>query len=185
MKVIEYILLSGALTLPMMYTLRNSAEKVPLRLSRGLAVALLLALEQSLLALLGLFLGNMLRLGMPEYDKLVFLGILLMVAIRMVLSVTGKKQKKEPLVFDISRWGTVLLMGIATGTNAFLTGLGLGFIALISADALSVAIPLFLLALIFSYWGVMLGRQQRPVHPRRWVLLCVVALLVLTLKVAL
>ena len=185
MSILEYILLSGALTLPMMYAMHSCTFGVSLRLSRGLAIALVLALEQSLLAVLGLFLGSTLSLNMAEYDKLIFLGLMVVVAVRMIMSVPHKKKEKEPVVYDITRWGTVLLLGIARGTNAFLAGLGAGFIATFSDEVLSFALPVFFFTLIFSYWGVMSGRQQFPVHPRRWVLLSTVALLVITLKVAL
>ena len=182
LKYLEYIILSFALALPVLLTLRDSADKVRLRLSRGLLVSLLLAAEQVLLILLGMYLGNLLRFDIPEYDTPVFLGLFIVVAIRMTITAFRKPKKADAPVFDISRWPTVLLMGIATGTNALFVGLGLGFRASLAQDLWAVAIPLLIAVILFSYLGIMLGRQHKTLRPRRWLLIAVLFLLVYAIK---
>lgn len=182
LKYLEYIILSLALALPVLLTLRDSADKVRLRLSRGLLVSLLLAAEQVLLILLGMYLGNLLRFDIPEYDTPVFLGLFIVVAIRMFITAFRKTKKADAPVFDISRWPTVLLMGIATGTNALFVGLGLGFRASLAQDVWAVAIPLLVAVFLFSYLGIMLGRQHKALRPRRWLLIAVLFLLVYAIK---
>jgi len=182
MKVFEYIVLSLALALPVLLTLRDCADKVRVRLSRGLLVSLVVAAEQVLLVLLGMFLGNLLRLDVPEYDNLVFLGLLVAVALRMFIQAFRKPKGDNAAVFDISRWGTVLLMGLATGTNTLFVGMGLGFRTSLAQDLWTVAIPLFVVIFLFSYWGIMLGRQHKALRPRRWLLIATLFLLVYAIK---
>ena len=61
MSVLEYIILSFALTVPVMVTLRACALKNPIRLTRGLGVSFLVALVHVLLILAGIYIGNLLR----------------------------------------------------------------------------------------------------------------------------
>ena len=72
MSVFEYIILSFALAVPTMVTVRGCALKNPIRLTRGLGVSFLLALEHTALLLLGIGIGNMLRFGVSEYDNLIY-----------------------------------------------------------------------------------------------------------------
>ncbi len=121
MSVLEYIILSFALTVPVMVTLRACALKNPIRLTRGLGVSFLVAIVHVLLILAGIYIGNLLRFELPEYDSLIYLGLLVVVALRMFFPAFRKKEKELP-AYDISRWLTVLLLGIATGTNTFFVG---------------------------------------------------------------
>ena len=182
MKVFEYIVLSLALALPVLLTLRASADKVRVRLSRGLFVSFVIAFEQSLLVLLGMYLGNLLSFDIPEYDNLVFLGLFVVVAIRMFIQAFRKAEKADAAVFDISRLPTVLLMGVAIGTNTLFVGLGLGFRASVGQDSLAVSLPLAVSVFLLGYLGIMLGRQHKDVRRRRWLLIATLFLLVYAIK---
>ena len=181
MSVLEYIILAFALSMPVMVIVRGCALKTPIRLTRGLAVSILIAIEHVLLILAGMYIGNMLRFGFPEYDNLVYLGLLVVVAFRMVIPAFRKKEKELP-AYDISRWLTVLLLGIATGTNTLFVGLGLGFLVPLHPDALRASIPLAVVLFLMGYLGIMLGRTKKPVRARRWQLIAVLFLLVFAIK---
>ena len=182
MKVFEYIVLSLALALPVLLTLRDCAVKVRLRLTRGLLVSFIIAIEQALLILLGMLIGNLLRLDMPEYDNLVFLGLMLVVALRMFINAFRKPKGKEAVVFDISRLGTVALLGLATGTNALLVGVGLGFRTFLEQDLWAVSIPMAVSVFLLGYLGIMLGRQNKELRRRRWLLIATLFLLLYAIK---
>ena len=96
MSILEYIILAFALSVPLMVTVRGCALKNPIRLSHGLAVSLLLAIVHVLLMLAGIYIGNMLRFGYPDYDNLVYLGLFLVVALRMFFPAFRKKDKELP-----------------------------------------------------------------------------------------
>lgn len=181
MSVIEYIILSIALAIPLEVTLRGCALKNPIRLTRGLAVSLLLALEHAALMVIGIYIGNLLRFDLPEYDNLVYLGLLLVVALRMFFPAFRKKDKELP-PYDISKWGTVLLLGVATGVNTLFVGMGLGFRVDLATDFWKVAVPMLVVVFLLGYWGIMLGRRNKEIRQRRWQLVAVLFLLAFAIK---
>lgn len=179
MSVIEYIILSFALAIPMEMTMRGCALKNPIRLTRGLAVSALLALEHTVLVLVGILIGNLLRFDLPEYDNLVYLGLLTVVALRMLFPAFHKKDVPS---YEVAKWGTVLLLGIATGVNTLFVGMGLGFRVDVDTDLWKVGVPLYVAMLLLSYWGIMLGRRKKEVSSHRWQLVAVLFLLAFAIK---
>ena len=179
MSVIEYIILSFALAVPVMVSLRACALKTPIRLTRGLGVSFLLAVIHSALLLLGLFLGNRLRLGLPEYDNLFYLGLMLVVGVRMFFPAFSKKERPA---FDISRWSVVLSLAVATAINTLLVGLALGFRVAFSDELWKSAVPLFIVMFLLCYLAVMLGRRKKTLRERRWQLFAVLFLLIFAIK---
>ena len=167
MSVIEFIILSFALSVPVMVTLRGCALQNPIRLTRGLGNSFLVSIIHVLLMVAGLYIGNLLRFGFPEYDNLVYLF--------------RKKEKPQP-AYDISRWSTVLLLGVATGTNTLFVGLGLGFLVPFQANVWRVAVPLFVVMFLLCYLGIMLGRTKKDLRARRWQLIAVLFLLIFAIK---
>ena len=181
MSVLEYIILSFALTVPVMVTLRACALKKPIRLTRGLGVSFLVAIVHVLLILAGIYIGNLLRFELPEYDSLIYLGLLVVVALRMFFPAFRKKEKELP-AYNIANWTIVLLLGVATGINTLFVGLGLGFRVSFAADLWRVAIPLFVILFVLCYLAIMLGRQKKEMRARRWQLIAVLFLLIFAIK---
>lgn len=181
MSVLEYIILAFALTVPVMATVRGCALKNPIRLSRGLVVAFFLAVVHVILILAGIYIGNKLRFGYPEYDNLVYLGLFLVVALRMFFPAFRKKEKELP-AYDISRWSTVFLLSVASGTNTFFVGLGLGFRVLLGDALWRVSIPMLVVLFLLTYLAIMLGRRKKDFRTRRWQLIAVLFLLVFAVK---
>ena len=181
MSVIEFIILSFALSVPVMVTLRGCALQNPIRLTRGLGNSFLVSSIHVLLMVAGLYIGNLLRFGFPEYDNLVYLGFMVVVGLRMFFPAFRKKEKPLP-AYDISRWSTVLLLGVATGTNTLFVGLGLGFLVPFQANVWRVAVPLFVVMFLLCYLGIMLGRTKKDLRARRWQLIAVLFLLIFAIK---
>ncbi|MCQ2274159.1 MAG: manganese efflux pump [Bacteroidales bacterium] len=181
MSVLEYIILSFALSVPVMVTLRGCALKNPIRLTRGLGVSFLIALEQTLLFLAGMWVSNMLRFDIPDYDNLFFLGLMVVVALRLFFPAFRKKDK-ERVPYDISRWGTVGLLGVATGVNTLFIGLAFGFLFSISEEMWKVAVPLMVILFLLCYLAIMMGRRKKQMRERRWQLIAVLFLLVFAIK---
>lgn len=179
MSVFEYIILAFALAVPTMVTVRGCALKNPIRLTRGLGVSFLLALEHTLLLLLGILVGNMLRFDMPEYDNLIYLGMLVVVAGRMFFMAFSKRERPS---YDIAKWATVLLLGVATGVNVLFIGLGIGFRALVENELWKGGIPMLVVLFLFIYLSIMLGRRKKEMRTRRWMLLGALFLLILAVK---
>ncbi len=179
MSVFEYIILAFVMAIPTMITVRGCALKNPIRLTRGLAVSFLLAFEHALLLIFGIITGNVLQFDLPEYDNLICLGMLLVVAGRMFFFAFSKKDRPS---YDIANWPTVMLLGIATGINVLFVGLGLGFRVQVSDELWKASIPLLVIIFLLTYLGIMLGRRKKKIRTRRWMLLGVLLLLVFAVR---
>ena len=70
------------------------------------------------------------------------------------------------------------LLGIASGINVLLIGIGLGFLVVASEDGIKGPICLAIVVFLISYWAIMLGRQKKTIRERRWLLISVLLLLV-------
>lgn len=181
MSVIEYIILAFALAIPLTAAVRGCALKTPVRLTRGLLLSVIWGAEFALLLAVGMLVGELIRFDMPEYDDLVYLGLMLVVAVRMFFMAFRKQDKAHP-AFDISRWSTALLLGVAAGTNVLFVGLALGFRVELPGDLWRAAIPLAVVTLLLAYLGIMFGRRKKSMRERRWHLIAVLFLLIFAIK---
>jgi putative Mn2+ efflux pump MntP len=172
--------------------MHGCASKSNIRLTKGLAESAIIALEGAALLIIGMWIGNLLRftpesLGesatrdlLTDSDNLVCLALMIFVALRLMFR-TGSKKHKAPN-YDISRFGTAVLLGIAVGINSLLVGLGLGFRIDAGDNIWRAAIPLFVTTTIFALLGVMLGRQQKELRSRRYALIAALFILAFALK---
>lgn len=181
MSVFEYFVLSLALGIELMTIMRTCAEKAPIRLTRGLAVSFLAAIVYALFLYLGIQIGNLLRFEGDDglYDNInsmVYLGMMIVIGVKMLLPVYRKGQQRP--AYDISRWGTVLALIVASGINVLLIGIGLGFLVSASDEGLKGPICLAIVVFLISYWAIMLGRQKKAIREHRWLLIAVLLLLV-------
>lgn len=174
MSIVSFIVIAIALGISVMLLMRRCADAVSVPLSSGLLISLTLAVVHAVLFLLGIFLGNMLRFELPDNpmafsrpNAFVFLGLALVVAVRLLWPYMGRKT--TPVAYDLSA-GTfrVLLFTVASGINGFLLGIGAGFVALLTDSLHSALWPLLVTTMLFSYLGIMYGRQHVQLRPRRW-----------------
>jgi putative Mn2+ efflux pump MntP len=166
-----------ALGISMMVQMRNCAEVTPIPLSSGLLVSFTLSVVHAALFCLGMWLGN----GLSFFDSedpgayaganaLVFLGMSLVVVVKQILPYMGSKQRGR--TFDLNAgFGRVLLFTVASGINGFLLGLGMGFVTMLGTHLHKAMWPVIIFVFLFSYLGVMYGRQHVKLRPRRWMVL--------------
>ena len=192
MSIIEFIILAIALSFEALIIMHGCASKSNIRLTKGLAESAIIALEGAALLIIGMRIGNLLRFTpeslsesatrdlLTDTDNLVCLALMIFVALRLMFR-TGSKKHKAPN-YDISRFGTAVLLGIAVGINSLLVGLGLGFRIDAGDNIWRAAIPLFVITTIFALLGVMLGRQQKELRSRRYALIAALFILAFALK---
>ena len=192
MSIIEFIILAIALSFEALIVMHGCASKTSISLTKGLAESVTIALESVVLMLVGLYIGNLLRftpesLGesttrdlLTDSDNLVCLALMIFVALRLMFR-TGSKKHKAPN-YDISSFGTAVLLGIAVGINSLLVGLGLGFRIDAGDNIWRASIPLFVTTTTFALLGVMLGRQQKELRSRRYALVAALFILAFALK---
>lgn len=184
MTIISYIVLSFAFGINLLLVFFNCAKSTPIRLTKALAETLVVTLVQVALFVLGQRLGALIRFEDVQNPMLyhsvndsVYMGLMVVVAIRW--SVVAFRRKEEPS-YDISRWSTVVALAVATSGNVFFVGIADGFLGVVGSWW-AVALPWFFLTFPLAYIGVMMGRRQKGLNPRRWRFLAVVLLLAVAL----
>lgn len=194
MSILEFIILALALSFEALIVMHGCALQTPVKLTKGLAESFSVALVNALLLLVGIWLGNLLRFTpanldpdaastyrlWSDTDNLVYLGLMILVAVRLLFRSGKKSRQVQP--YDISRFPTSLLLGVAIGINTLLVGLALGFRIPMADNIWRAAIPLVVLMTLFALLGTMLGRQQKELRARRYTLFAVLFLLAFALK---
>ena len=182
MSIATYIVLALAFGISAMLLLRRCAEATPVKLTKGLGITFLLSLTHVLLFLLGIALGDLLRIEGIDAPQLyartnayIFLGLALFVVIRLILPYLRREPKMA--VFDLRKWGSVVAMSVASGINVLLVGLGLGFVMPLAGHIHWAIWPLLIGTLLLGYLGVMFGRQKVGMRPRRWMIVACILLL--------
>lgn len=154
-----------------------------MRLSAGLLIATMVAMVHTVLFVAGMLAGNLLRFesaddpfAYAEVNSLVLMGMTVVVLLKLLSPYLRREPKLA--VFPLNGGlGRTLLMTVASGINIFLLGMGVGFVALLSQGVHRAVWPLFTLTLLFSYLGIMYGRQKVEMRPRRWIIISCVLLL--------
>ena len=182
MLIAAYIVLAIAFGISNMVLFYRCAEITPIRLSRGLFITFLVSVVQTVLFLLGMFLGDILRFELPtdaeafsKTNSLIFLGLDLFVMLRMLMPYL-KREPKLP-VFNLGSNSACVAMAFATAINLLLVGIGAGFVASLAMDLHKALWPLIIILFLAGYWGLMLGRTKVNIRPRRWMIVASVLLL--------
>ena len=191
MYIVFFIVLSLALGISVFLLMHRCADARPIPLSSGVLVSFATAVMHVALFCLGIFLGNkfcFMENGDPlvyaKQNALVLLGLSIFVALKQLLPYMGRRTK--PASYDLNAGVLqVFLLTIATGTNGFLLGFGVGFVAMLGECLHAALWPLFVMTFLFSVLGIMFGRQHVPLRPRRWMALSSLLLFVTALCVVL
>ena len=193
MSLIEFIILAIALSFEALVVMHGCSLKNKIPLTKGLAESAVVAFVNALLFAAGIWIGSMLKFTpagidpdasqtgslLSDTDGLVYLGLMLVVAIRLLFRSGKKSRQVQP--YDIGRYSTALLLGIAIGINTFIVGIAVGFRPVMS-NLWAAAVPLFVIMTLMSFLGVMLGRGGKEIRARRYTLFAVLFLLAFALK---
>ena len=184
MSIVSFIVIAIALGISFMLLMQRCADAAPVPLSSGLLISLTMAVVQAALFCVGISLGNMLRFELPgdpeafaRPNSFVLLGLAIIVSVKMIWPYMDRKT--QPVAYDLNA-GTlrVLLFTVATGINGFLLGIGVGFVTPLSSHFHSAFWPLLIATILFSYLGIMYGRQHVKLRPRRWMVASALILIV-------
>lgn len=186
MLIAAYIVLAIAFGISNMVLFYRCAEITPIRLSRGLFITFLVSVVQTVLFLLGMFLGDILRFELPtdaeafsKTNSLIFLGLDLFVMLRILMPYL-KRESQLP-IFNLGSNSACVAMAFATAINLLLVGLGAGFVASLAMDIHKALWPLIIILFLAGYWGLMLGRTKVNIRPRRWMIVASVLLLAVSI----
>ena len=184
MSIVSFIVIAIAFGISAMLLMRRCAEVAPIPLSEGLLVSFTVAVVHAALYCLGIYLGNILRFELPDNpdaftraNSFVLLGLSVFVALKMVWPYLGKKTQPASYALNAGMF-RVLLFTVATGINGFLLGIGIGFMVALAGHIHSALWPLLVATFLFSYLGIMYGRQHVKLRPRRWIIVSALILIV-------
>ncbi|MBQ6955546.1 MAG: manganese efflux pump [Bacteroidales bacterium] len=193
MSLIEFIILAIALSFEALVVMHGCALKNKIPLTKGMAESVLVALVNAVLLIVGIWIGSKLKFTpsgidpetsstgslLADTDGLVYLGLLILVAVRLLFRSGRKSRQVQP--YDISRYSTALLLGVALGINTLIVGLAVGFRPVMS-NLWAASVPLFVIMTLMAFLGVMLGRSGKEIRARRYTLFAVLFLLAFALK---
>lgn len=186
MIIAAYIVLALAFGISDMILFQRCGKVTPIRLSRGMAVTLVVAVVQTMLFMLGMLLGDLLRFELPtdaqayaQTNAMIFMGLAVFVVLRMLMPHL-RREPKLPL-FNLGSNAACVAMAFATGINYLLIGLGAGFVASLESDLHKALWPMLVVLFLTGYFGLMLGRRKVALRPRRWMI--VVAVLILAVAI--
>ncbi len=163
MSLFEILLLSLALCVDSLVVSTASSFKSGMNYRRGLLMAVVFAFFQGLFPLLGALLGSAFRDMIAAVDHWVAFGLLSVVGGKMIYDALSGVSEDRKL--DVSRFGVLCLLGVATSIDAFVVGIGLG----LDNDMPRVFFIVFIIGLVtfaVSMLGVFLGKRNVPVPER-------------------
>ena len=157
MDFVKLLLFAIGLCLPLASELHRSVSAVALKPLHGIGISLLAGAVQAALALGGIYLGSILKQGATGNAETLGIGLLVLVAIKMLIPLLAKKER--PL-YDISDWGTLISLLFALGINTLLGATGIGMMEETATKVAVIACVLFGgCGFFFSETGIILGRQ--------------------------
>ena len=176
MTLLESFLLALALCVDSFVVSTTSAFNSKMPYSQGLLLALVLALFQGLFPLLGALLGGAFKEIASAVDHWIAFGLLLLVGGKMIWDAFHVGDDVETL--DVTKFGTMCLLGVATSIDAFVVGIGFG-LSSTRWETLVTVLIIFLVTFVVSIVGVCLGKRNVPVPEKVATLLAGIVLIAL------
>lgn len=160
MVVVEAFLLALALCVDSLVVSTTSSFRSKMAFRRGLLMAVVFAFFQGLFPLLGALLGAAFKDAVAAVDHWIAFGLLLVVGGKMIWDALFAKEDDK--VLDVTSFGTMCVLGVATSIDAFVVGIGFGLDSTLSQTLFTVAMIMFVTFLV-SLTGWYLGKRNVPV----------------------
>ena len=176
MTLVESLLLALALCVDSFVVSTTSAFKRKMSYGLGLQVAFVLALFQGLFPLLGALLGGAFKEVASAVDHWIAFGLLLFVGGKMIWD--AFHDAKDDATLDVTRFGTMCLLGVATSIDAFVVGIGFG-LSSTRWETLVTVLVILVVTFVVSVVGVFLGKRNIPVPEKTATVLTGIVLIAL------
>lgn len=163
MTFLESIILALALCVDSLVVSATSAFKSKMTYKTGLLMAFIFGLFQGLFPLLGALLGGAFRTVAESVDHWVAFGLLLIVGGKMIWDAFHGEEEDKAL--DVTKLGTMCLLGVATSIDAFVVGIGFGMNSTL-AETLVTVLVIFVVTVLVSVVGLFLGKRNIPIPER-------------------
>ncbi|MBR1798932.1 MAG: hypothetical protein IJ761_03415 [Bacteroidales bacterium] len=168
-----FVVLALALGIFNALLIKENAECSPVRPSQGLGYSLFMAVIFSVVAWMGIIIGDLLMFPTDndshKTNKAIAVGLLIATAM-LEIAPFIPKNRQRPMV-DLSRFPGFCIRVVAQALYVMLSYIALG---LVGAYVTSYWVAIFALSLtvfLLSWIGFMFGRQKVALRVRRWALL--------------
>lgn len=164
MKPWESILLALALCVDSLAVSTTCTLRSKTRWSRGMLLAFTFALFQGGFPLLGALLGKAFKEVIDVVDHWIAFALLSLVGIKMIWDAFHPDDDRGHT--DISRYGVICTLAVATSIDAFVVGIGFGMGYTLAQSVLTCLI-ISVVTFLASLSGVFLGKRNVPI-PDKW-----------------
>lgn len=144
---------------------------------KGLKIALVFALFQALMPVLGWLLGNIFKDLIEKVDHWIAFSLLSIIGLKMIIETFKKPEERK---FNINKNAVLIMLAIATTIDAFVIGISFGFL---EVSILKASIIIGIVTFIISYGGICLGKLNRFIKPRTAELIGGLVLIIIGLKI--
>lgn len=162
---LEAFLLALALCVDSLVVSTTSAFKSKMSYQKGLLMAITFGVFQGAFPLFGALIGSSFKNLISSIDHWVAFGLLLLVGLKMIWDAFHTEEENKQL--DVTKFGVMCLLGVATSIDAFVVGIGFGLSRTVT-QIISAAIIITVVTFGVSLIGVFLGKRSVPI-PEKWV----------------
>jgi|DewCreStandDraft_4_1066084.scaffolds.fasta_scaffold50582_3 putative Mn2+ efflux pump MntP len=131
---------------------------------KGLKIALFFAFFQALMPFIGWLIGSSFKSLIEQIDHWIAFSLLFIIGLKMIIEAV--KINPEDRKFDINSNYVIIMLSIATTIDAFVVGIGFGFLIDSYQKILIAALIIGVVTFIFSFGGICLGKLNRFIKPR-------------------
>lgn len=128
---------------------------------KGLKIAIVFAVFQAIMPVLGWLLGVTFKDMIEQLDHWIAFSLLFIIGLKMI--VEAIKVKPEDRKFNINNNYVLIMLALATTIDAFVVGISFGFL---EVNILKAIIIIGIVTFLFSFGGICLGKLNRFIKPR-------------------
>lgn len=128
---------------------------------KGLKIAVVFAVFQAIMPVLGWLLGLTFKDLIEQIDHWIAFSLLFIIGLKMIYEAV--KVNQEERKFNINKNYVLIMLALATTIDAFVVGISFGFL---NVSIIKASIIIGLVTFIVSYGGICLGKLNRFIKPR-------------------
>ncbi len=182
MSFLDSIILALALCVDSLVVATSCALRNKMTYRRGLLLALVFALFQGGMPLLGALLGSAFQSVISAVDHWIAFGLLAVVGVKMIWDACHDDEDEESAhKMDVGSMGVIVTLAIATSIDAFVVGIGFGLETTIM-ESVTICLVITVVTFLAAKTGVVLGKRNIPISEKWSGLLAGVVLMGLGVK---
>jgi putative Mn2+ efflux pump MntP len=160
MNLIEIIITSIALAVDCMIVSAVCGSQPYCKKKSALIMAIFFGGFQSIMLLLGAWLGAFFSGIMSSIDHWISFALLFVIGLKMILNAIKKEEKTN---FRIDKISVLIVLSIATSIDAFVVGLSYGLLNSIKISHVAIV---FAGSFLLSLFGFFVARKSKIIKPR-------------------